>query len=213
VIPPKQEHVSAWVAGDKYSGEMEVSVEPADQNPAVAHTLTIKLTKLADSVGQLKPGQSVKLNYAIMAWRNRPEKKYVSPIKCYANTHPAGLSAEASSEPDGHKLGVVYRKRAISAKKGINKGSVPGEYVILLSAENKGEVTVENVQLTDWIPSGFAYVRTEPDDEEPKVVKADAGTKLTWTWTRMNPGDKKKLSISVRGEGEYERREPEVTSD
>jgi hypothetical protein len=28
----------------------------------------------------------------------------------------------------------------------------------------------------------------------------------------MNPGDQKKIRVTVQGEGEYERREPEVTS-
>jgi len=213
VIPPKKEHIGVWVADKKYTGLLDVTIDPDNQDPSVAHRLVMRLSGLADTVGELQPGQSVKVNYAVMAWRNRPEKQYPSPIHCYANTLPAGLAAEAFSETDGHKLGIVYKKRAISAKKGINKGAKTGEYVILLSVENKGEVTVENVQVSDWIPSGFALIVTEPKEEEPKVQQVGDGTTLSWTWTRMNPGDKKKLNITVQGEGEYERREPTVVSD
>jgi hypothetical protein len=47
----------------------------------------------------------------------------------------------------------------------------------------------------------------------PEVFPVDeGGSFMVWTWTRMNPGDKKKIKVTVQGEGEYERREPEVTS-
>jgi hypothetical protein len=213
VMPPKTEHISAWVGGQEYTGEFEIVIDPDDQNPEVPHTITFHLKNLKDSVGELEPGTSVKINYAIMAWRNRPEKEYPSPIQCYANTDPEGLTADAISAEDTHRIGIAYKKRSISAKKAINKGAGAGEYVILLVVENKGEVTVENVKVTDWIPAGFSYVITDPAEEEPVVSATDDGSKMLWTWTRMNPGDQKKLRVTVRGDGEYERREPEVTSD
>jgi hypothetical protein len=85
--------------------------------------------------------------------------------------------------------------------------------VITLVVENKGEVTVENVKLVDWVPTGFAYVSTDPREDEPKRNAAKEGTDLVWAWARMNPNDRKSLRIVVKGEGEYQRREPEVTSD
>jgi hypothetical protein len=216
VMPPKPEHVTVWVRGGEYSGELEVSVDPDDQNPEVPHKIAFKILNLKDSVGEVKPGESVKINYAIMAWRNRPEKEYPSPIYTEANTDPEGLAAESASAEDGHKIGILYKKRSISTKKGINKGSDPGQFVVILVIENKGEVTVENVEVTDWIPAGFDYVSTDPEEEAPIEKPVDDGTNLVWTWTRMNPGDKKKINVAVQaGEdaGEYERREPQVTSD
>jgi len=213
IMPPRKEHITVLVAGKEFTGDYSVTVTPDDQNPEKPHKIKFKLTGLRDSVGELKPGDSVKINYAIMAWRNRPEKEYPSPIHVWANTHPAGLSSEIVSAPFAHKLGVVYRKRRTAAKKAINKGSKAGEYVIVLTVENKGEVTVENVKVVDWVPTGFTYVSTEPREDEPKRNPAKDGTDLVWTWARMNPSDKKSLRIVVKGEGEYQRREPEVTSD
>ncbi|MFW9908991.1 MAG: hypothetical protein ACFFEF_10480 [Candidatus Thorarchaeota archaeon] len=213
VMPPKREHVTVWVRDEQFSGEYNLIIDPDDQNPEVPHTLTIEITNLKDTVGELRPGEAFKVNYAIMAWRNRPEKEYPSPIKCYANTDPAGITADVFSEKDTHKIGIMYRKRRISAKKAINKGSGAGEFNIMLVVENKGEVTVENVKVSDWIPAGFEYVSTDPLEEEPTTKAASDGTDMIWVWTRMNPGDQKKLRVTVRGEGEYERREPEVTSD
>jgi len=213
VMPPKKEHITVWIAGEEYTGDYEFTIEPDDQNPEVPHTLTFKFTNLKDGVGELHPGQSIKINYAIMAWKSRPEKEYPSPIRCEANIHPAGTVIDVASPEDGHKLGIVYKKRRISAKKAINRGSEPGEYVVMLVVENRGEVTVENVTVVDWIPSGFEYVSIEPSDDAPRLDSVEDGTTMTWVWPRMNPGDKKKLNVTVRGEGEYERREPEVTSD
>jgi hypothetical protein len=213
VMPPTTEYVEVFVKGEKYEGEVEISVDPDDQEPETPHKLTIKIADLKESVGELEPGESVKINYSIMTWKSRPEKEYPSPIRCSANTYPPGLEAEVASDDDGHKIGVVYKKRRISAKKGINKGSEAGEYIVQLVIENRGEVTVENVRVIDWIPTGFEFVSVEPAELEPSQAKADGGTNLNWTFERMNPDDKKKIRVTVRGEGEYERREPEVTSD
>ena len=131
---------------------------------------------------------------------------------CTANTYPAGIPAEVASPEDGHKLGVIYKKRAISTKKAINKDAGAGEYVIVLVVSNNGEVTAENIEMTDWIPQGFEYVMTDPEDDQPEVVTVADGINMVWKWARMNPGDKKKMRVTVQGEGEYERREPEVTS-
>ncbi|MFW9869889.1 MAG: hypothetical protein ACFFFO_14840 [Candidatus Thorarchaeota archaeon] len=213
VMPPTSEHVSVWIRGEEYSGPFEFMIEPEDQDPEKSHKVTFRVEDLKDSVGEIEPDESLKINYAVMAWRSRPEKEYPSPIICTANTHPAGLPSVQESPQDGHKLGVIYKKRAISTKKAINKGADAGEYIVVLVVSNNGEVTAENIEVTDWIPAGFEYISTDPEDEVPEVFPvAEGGNYMVWTWQRMNPGDKKKINVTVRGEGEYERREPEVTS-
>jgi hypothetical protein len=212
IMPPTSEHITVWIKGSEYSGPYEFLIDPEDQNPEKKHKITFKVEGLKDTVGELEPGESIKLNYAVMAWRNRPEKEYPSPITCSANTFPIGIETEIASPLDGHKLGVIYKKRSISTKKAINKGSNPGEYAVVLVVTNNGEVTAENIRMTDWIPAAFEYISTDPDDDQPNVEPAVNGTNMVWNWTRMNPGDQKKMRVTVQGEGEYERREPEVTS-
>ncbi|MEE8181781.1 MAG: hypothetical protein V3T87_00540 [Candidatus Thorarchaeota archaeon] len=211
VMPPLKEHITVWIRGKEYTGDFEFIKEPNDQDPETAHKLTFRMSNLKDSVGELAPGESVKINYAIMAWKSRPEKEYPSPILCSANTHPAGLPATELGED--HKLEIVYKKRSISTKKAINKGADIGEYIVVLVVENRGEVTAENVVVKDWIPPGFEYVSVDPEELVPSVKPARKGSNVTWTFTRMNPGEKKRIRLSVSGEGEYERREPQVTSD
>jgi len=77
---------------------------------------------------------------------------------------------------------------------------------------NNGEVTAENIQMTDWIPAAFKYVSIEPEDDQPDLTKVSDGTNMVWKWARMNPGDQKRIKVTVQGDGDYERREPEVTS-
>jgi len=212
VMPPTSEHITVWIRNEEFTGEYSFTIDPEDQNPEKPHTISFKIENLKDTIGELEPGESIKINYAVMAWRNRPEKEYPSPISCTANTYPAGIPAETGSPEDGHKLGVIYKKRAISTKKAINKGSGAGEYIIVLVVSNKGEVTAETIEMSDWIPSGFEYVATDPEDDQPEAIAVADGTNMVWKWARMNPGDQKKMRVTVQGEGEYERREPEVTS-
>jgi hypothetical protein len=212
VMPPSSEHISVWIRDEDYTGPYEFIIDPDDQDPEKPHNITFKVEGLSGTVGALEPGESLKINYAIMAWRSRPEKEYPSPIRCTANTLPGGIPAEASSPEDGHKLGVIYKKRAISIKKAINKGAGAGEYHVVLVVANNGEVTAENIEVLDWIPADFEYISTDPEDEKPDVRAVSDGSNMVWNWTRMNPGDKKKIKVTVQGEGEYIRREPEVSS-
>ncbi len=212
IMPPTSEHIAVWIKGEVFTGPYEFMIDPEDQNPEKPHKISFRVENLKNSVGELEPGESLKINYAVMAWRSRPEKEYPSPVTITGNTEPAGIPAVLESPVDGHKLGVIYKKRAISTKKAINKGAGAGEYVVVLVVSNNGEVTAENIQVSDWIPAGFEYVSTEPEDEAPEVTAVSDGSKMTWTWTRMNPGDKKKINVTVQGEGDYERREPEVSS-
>jgi len=212
VMPPTSEHITVWIRGEEFTGAYEFAIDPEDQDPEKPHKISFKIENLKDTIGELEPGESVKVNYAVMAWRSRPEKEYPSPIICKANIYPAGIPAEVASPEDGHKLGVIYKKRAISTKKAINKGAGAGEYIIVLVVSNKGEVTAENIEMIDWIPSGFEYIGTDPEDDQPEIVSVADGANMVWSWARMNPGDKKKMRVTVQGEGEYERREPEVTS-
>ncbi len=213
VKPPAQEFIEISVRGEEYTHPYEFIMDPDDQEPDHSHTLTIKILNLKDTVGELEPGESIKINYSIMTWKSRPEKEYPSPIHCYANIYPPGLETEIASAEDGHKIGIIYKKRRISAKKAINKGAEAGQYVVLLVIENKGEVTVENVTVTDWIPSGFEVVSVDPPELEPQQNTVEDGMHLVWVFERMNPGDQKKIRVTVQGEGEYARREPVVTSD
>ena len=212
IMPPTSEHITVWIRGKEFTGTYKFAIDPEDQNPEKAHKISFKIENLKDSVGELEPGETVKINYAVMAWRNRPEKEYPAPVRCTGNTYPAGIPSEAASPEDGHKLGVIYKKRAISTKKAINKGADAGEYDIVLVVSNNGEVTAENIKMTDWIPPGFEYIATDPEDDQPEVEVVSDGSNMIWNWARMNPGDKKKMRVTVQGEGEYERREPEVTS-
>jgi hypothetical protein len=212
IMPPTSEHVTVWIKGKAYTGPYEFIIDPNDQNPEKKHKITFKVEGLKNSVGELEPGESVKINYAVMAWRNRPDKEYFSPIACAANTYPAGIQTEIASPKDSYRLDVIYKKRAIMIKKAINKGSSPGQIVVVLVVSNNGEVTAENIQMTDWIPAAFEYVSTEPEDDKPIITKVSDGTNMVWNWARMNPGDQKRIKVSVQGDGDYERHEPEVTS-
>jgi hypothetical protein len=213
MMPPKKEHVTIWVRGEEYHGEFEFIRDPDNDDPESPHKLTVKIHSLKDSVGELQPGESLKVNFAVMAWKSRPEKEYPSPIRIRGNTYPEGIAAEIASPEDGHKLGIIYKKRRISVKKAINKGSGAGEYIVPITVENKGEVTSENVTVTDWIPQGFEYVSASPEELEPRLEPVSDGTNLIWKFARMNPGDKMRINVTVQGDGEYERREPLVTSD
>ena len=213
MMPPKKEHVTIWIRGSEYHGEFEFIKDPDNDDPESPHKLTFKIHNLKDSVGELQPGEVLKVNFAVMAWKSRPEKDYPSPIHITGNTHPEGIATEVASAEDGHKLGIIYKKRRISVKKAVNKGSGAGEYIVPIIIENRGEVTSENVTVTDWIPQGFEYVSASPEELEPRLEPVSDGTNLVWHFARMNPGDKMRINVTVRGEGEYERREPLVSSD
>ncbi len=211
VMPPKKEHITIMINDKEYDGEFDFVLDPDDENPENAHIMTITLNLTDDWL--LQPDQKIVVSYAIMAWKPRPEKTYPAPLTVKGNVIPAGLHAEVSTPEEEPKLLIKYRRRRISAFKGINKGSQSGQFVIPLRIENRGEVTIENVVVKDWIPKGYKLVSVEPEDLQPETQDVEDGTLLIWKFVKMFPGDKKEIKYVVEGEGEYERRDPEVSGD
>ncbi|MHA1916984.1 MAG: hypothetical protein ACTSUV_01570 [Candidatus Ranarchaeia archaeon] len=204
--PPQAEDIRVKINGQPLGEGVSIICEPGDDDPLREHQLTITVKDLDDNIGGLKPNGRVEVEYPIVAWNPKPQQEYVSPLTVTGNVLPPIYPSKTKVEPV--KIDVRYVSRKISIYKTVQPGSVSGEFIIPLKFVNKGGVAVESITIQDFVPKGFKLETWDPEDLKPEQVPGEDGVYLIWTFPRIEKGNQVNIKYSIKGEGEYIRREP-----
>jgi len=163
-----------------------------------------------ESIGGLNLGESLNIEYPVISWNPRPTEEYLSPFVVKANAFPHVEPTVYEGDPV--RIGVRYVRRKLAVFKTVQPGKSAGEYIIPLKFVNKGEVAVENVKITDFIPEGYTLTGWEPADIEPEVQETPEGTYISWRFSRIEKGNEISVKYRIEGKGPYIRKEPTVTT-
>ena len=207
--PPAEPDVS-MSKGDTPIQNVQVTVVPSDDDPTKPHTITITASDLISTIGGVQPGEGVVCEFPVISWSPRPMVDYITTYKIKANASPP--IEPTIFEGESVKIGIRYVRRRLSVFKTVQPGKNPGEYIIPIKFVNNGEVAVENVTLSDFIPPGYEVVSWEPTDLEPNVEKTEEGATISWTFKRIEKGNQILLKYVIKGEGPYVRREPKYVT-
>ncbi len=205
--PPELNDITVSIGDQELRSGIIRELDPKDQNPEIAHNLVVKIENLA-SAGGFRPEDQILVSYPLQSWEPKPKEEYPCPLDVTANVSPPGPPVKIPKIET--KIEVQYVRRRISAKKGQTPGAEPGEYIIPIVFENKGEVLIENITIMDIIPSNFNLLDWNPKEFKPDTQDAPKGIKLTWKIPKADPGEKIKFSYTIKGSGEYTREELEV---
>jgi hypothetical protein len=205
--PPELNEVTASIGEEELRGGILREMEPNDANPETSHALIVQIGQLAQA-GGLQPGEQLLITYPLTAWEPKPNTEYRCPLNISANVDPPGPPTKIPTIES--QVEVKYVRRRIRAIKGQTPGAEPGEYIIPIVFENKGEVLIENITIKDIIPSNFQLLDYQPKGMKPEIEENERGTKLTWKLDKCDPGEKYEFSYTIKGSGEYEREELEV---
>lgn len=206
--PPELDQVTVSIGDEEIRTGIIREIDPTDSNPEIQHILTIKLENLSIA-GGLQANEQLLVSYPLEAWDPKPKVDYACPLDVTANVNPPGPPFKHATLAE--KVEIQYVRRRIRAYKGQTPGSEPGEYVIPIVFENKGEVLIENITIKDVIPTNFSLLDWNPKEFKPETQETDRGTQLTWAIDKAEPGQKIKFSYTIKGTGDYEREELEVT--
>lgn len=205
--PPELDEISVFIGDEVLRTGVIRELDPSDKNPETSHTLTIKVEDLSIA-GGLQPEEQLVVKYPLQAWEPKPKVEYGCPLEVVANVSPPGPPTKFPLPNE--QIEIKYVRRRIRANKGQTPGSEPGEYIIPIIFENKGEVLIENITLKDIIPPNFNLLDWNPKEYQPETQESERGTILTWKIEKAEPGERIKFNYTIKGTGDYEREELEV---
>ncbi|MFX1295130.1 MAG: hypothetical protein ACFFD2_09805 [Promethearchaeota archaeon] len=209
-IPPELNDILVYLNKAELRSGVEREINPNDINPESMHTLIVKLIGLSTESGirGLQPEEEIMVTYPLKSYDPKPKIQYPCPLEVIANVYPPGPPIKPPIFET--EINIKYVRRRISAKKGQTPGSEPGEYIIPIIFENKGEVLIENITLKDIVPLNFSLLDWNPKDMVPERQETERGTILIWKIDSAEPGKLIKFSYTIKGTGEYVREELEV---
>ncbi|HUY00175.1 MAG TPA: hypothetical protein VMV49_11510 [Candidatus Deferrimicrobium sp.] len=194
---------------EKQKVDLSLKLEPDTDNPTEPHHLSIQLLHLQDTIGMLKKDSKLEIQYPLTAIKPPPKKNYEFPISTNINSMPAGSPLIINpSMVENSRIKVTHRRRKLTIGKSVLPGAVPGEYEVLMVFKNRGNTALENVLISDLIPTNFNLLTSEP-----KATTKEIETKtllLEWTFDLIEPGKKIEISYKIKGSGEYKTSDAEI---
>ncbi len=137
-------------------------------------------TSVSADIGELKPGDGKQVRFTVMASKTG---KFENKATVTAD---GGLTAEAVCTT------TVTQPVLEVTKKGPEKAVVAGRsYTYEITVANKGDGTARETVLTDPLPDGTAFVSATEGG-------AFADGKVTWRLGTIEPGDSKKVSLTIK---------------
>jgi hypothetical protein len=195
---------------DKEKQKIDLSIkrEPDTDNPTELHHLSIDFQHLRDNIGTIKKDSKLEIQYTLIAIKPPPKKVYEFPISATINSFPAGSPLTINpSMIENSQIKVTHRRRKLTVGKSVQPGSAPGEYEVFMVFSNRGNTTLENVLISDLIPTNFNLLTSEPKATTKEI---ETKTLLEWNFDLIEPGKKIEISYKIKGSGEYKTSDAEI---
>jgi len=208
--PPSLDQIDVTVKGNPIKSGVVLEMSPNNEDPSTSHELTINVPNLNTIAGPLTPGEECIVSYPISAW-DPPPADYPCAVDADFNVIPPGPPVK-SGLPEFKVIAKQVRRR-YRAFKQVQPGGEEGEFKIKVVFQNKGEVPVEICKVTDLVPKDFVLVNWTPEENKPESADVDDGTNVTWTLTNVGAGGEVAINYTIKGSGDYEEEDPEVSFD
>ncbi len=190
--PPNADEIKIILDGS----DVELSPEAVSVE---GNVLTIALRDLKDSsAGMYEPESTIELNYPIHCVNPVQDARFESEITFLANTFP--LSTELEVTPEVPAIEAKHIRRKFRVGKEVMPIGSLGEYQIILTVENIGDMPLANLSLMDKVPDKFEYSNVSMEPEITDEVGFDA---LKWTFETLDEGEKVEITYDITGKGKY----------
>jgi hypothetical protein len=190
--PPESDEVKVLWDDD------EIDISP-DAISVRNDVLEISFEDLRDAnTGMFEPDSVLEIQYPIHCVKPTKDARFESDITYRANTYP--LSQELEFMPDVPVIEALHLRRKFRIGKEVIPVGGLGDYKIILTVENIGEMTLESLVLMDKVPDSFEYGDYSMDPEITDEVGEDT---LKWTIDTLESGEKLEVTYEISGKGEY----------
>ncbi|MFX0206515.1 MAG: HEAT repeat domain-containing protein [Candidatus Hodarchaeota archaeon] len=190
--------------GEKQISEDDFTLEVTEEN------LIVSIERLEySSLGTLKQDEELLIKYPFFATA-QPDDEFMGKVKVLANIFPPvkPVTAEAEAGP----ITVVHKRRKLKIGKMVRSTSSQAlnEYEIVIRGENEGTAIIQNVEVSDFLPSGFELASDTEEDppvgfEEHSSVKN--GRAMKWIYKEVQPGQTVEIRYKIRAPGDHDPKE------
>ncbi len=189
--PPDETQIRVRVGDRPITRSMEVKISPKSRDLNVTRSLNIRIYDLTEKHEAVKPGETVTVNYIMIARAPKPNHEYSLPLTVEANTFPPGPVARVKIP----KTTVpVIRVRSVVRKlrktRTVTPGEKAGELIVTVTFVNEGETSLQEPELQDLIPPNFEFVGVPEGTTEPILKETMNGTILSWSLPSMMSREK-----------------------
>jgi len=212
-IPPALEDLHLFLNGkalDLTKKKLEISFErePDTTESKVPHQLHFHLLNLQSSIGGLKKGSKLEVQYLIKAVKPPPNKIYQFPIKLTLTSLPDGAPLEIiPAMVENSEIKVTHKRRKVTIGKSVSPGAAPDEYEIEILLKNRGNTAIEHAIISDLIPSNFTLLNSSP---EASTKDLEGKTLLEWNLPLIPPGKELTITYVIKGTGNYTASDAEI---
>jgi hypothetical protein len=191
-VAPSPEEISLKIDGaDVELTEDAISLEE--------NVLSISLLDLRSSdTGEIQPDSMLVFKYPIHCMDPPRDAEFDSEVTYTANTYP--LSQELLYTPEVPVIKSSHIRRKFRIGKEVLPIGALGQYQIILSIENVGEMPLQNLTVMDKVPDNFEYGEYS---QEPEITDEVGSDTLKWQLEELTEGERLEISYEITGTGEY----------
>ncbi|MFW9904991.1 MAG: HEAT repeat domain-containing protein [Candidatus Thorarchaeota archaeon] len=200
---PTKENITI-TKGELQISEDDFTLELTEEN------VIITIDRLEySSLGTLKQDEELLIKYPFFATA-QPEDEFMGNVTVLANIFPPvkPVAAEAEAGP----ITVVHERRKLKIGKMVRSTSSQAlnEYEIVIRGENEGTAVIQNVEVSDFLPSGFELASDTEEDppvgfEEHSSVKN--GRAMRWLYKEVQPGQTVEIRYKIKAPGDHDPKE------
>ncbi len=178
---------------------IRISLEPQDPDPSREHRLTIEIFGIAYYLGEsLLRGEGVVINYKMIAADPKPHKTYELPAEADLAVTPdiRPLRIKLEEVPTLETLEAI---RKIAKSKEVLPGEVEGEYIVIVTLRNEGDLPVRNYEHIEQLPPTFEFITERATPAPETVEEIIEGLSIKWLIQEIRAREEFKIQFVVRG--------------
>ncbi|MBN1802401.1 MAG: hypothetical protein JW891_12895 [Candidatus Lokiarchaeota archaeon] len=198
--PPSSDEIKLFLD----DGEVELDSSAVSFEGGI---LSIVLKDLKNSsTGMFEPESTLEAIYPIHCVKPSKDARFESEIICLANTYP--LSNELEYRPEVPVIEALHIRRRLRVGKEIEAIGSLGQYKIILTIENIGNMALNDLVLLDKVPDNFEYGNYSMQPEITDEVGEDT---LKWSIDTLEEEERIEITYEITGSGDYSPSEAQLS--
>jgi len=202
-LPPEADKIELKFNDDVVEVDaswVEVMDHTDEETGEAGQIISINITDIKEKFGKFfEPEDTFTAVYPVTADKVEKDVQFFAWAKYIGETYPKGQPIEYIVE-EKFEIKTVHERKKISKFKDVIATEDEGVWEIVLIRENRGNTTVKELKIRDYVPNGFTHGKYS--EKNPEVGDDEGGNMLTWTVKDVKPDSTVEIRYTITGEAE-----------